>query len=1043
VRWDFFLAHAGADSPTAERLRSLLEPHATVFEDSMLQPGEDWAVALDQHLRASLITVVMISRHMASAYYLREEVARAIELDRADSGRRVVPLLLEQVDNGQLPYGLAMRSPVVLSENLDLPGAAHKLLASLRDLRGPRHEGPREAAVQLEAALDQLDRDALEGGRSDLLRAAVDDVGGSEALWLHLRRRGLDPRVVLPSLHGHDKATARWMIGASEVPGARDLPEAVRQRLVASLDDERTDVTALRREVLLDHATSSAAHHLATQLVAALLPVRSMSTEAVLVSTASSPPAPLPPLHRSALGMMALPRREPTMRGRDTLVADLAGRILTCLERQDSATAFITGQLGAGVSAVAIETARTLADQFPGGVRYVDLQGMNEDARKSEVDVARLVCHSLGAPASPGAELTDYRATMTGSGVLLVLDNALGSKQIAGLVPAPTTCAIIVTSRNRTQGYADAGLVVHVQPLDRTSSVDVLASARPDASAEALDRIAQACADLPMALQLISSWMTNHPEMGAEGVAAQMASEKARLGYLDDDVLPMRLAIELSYRHLDDDAQRAFRFLPAAPGSTCTAEDFGRGLELHPDLTRLTLYRLVDRSVAGCSEVAEHEPMFRLFELVRLYALERLEKEESPDVVARFRRLMTQRLLDQLDTVDLDPVLRLDHRRLVSARDLAEREEWLDLAAELTDRLQAVAETDDDKDAARRERRHAADLRARNGDAEDAARAYLEMARELDDEAAEKMLADAEGIATAADLVGLAGEIAFELALRREKRDDLAGALEAGKRSVNALTAVGLRATAAPVANNNTRLALRIDDMATAKHWAAVSRSLLDAKAPLWLRSAVAWEDARVAEEPDKVRAWREALRLERETERWDNAGLAAFNGARIALHNSSTAEAAELFLAAADLLRKAGDLGREVWALIGLSTAYASIDQHAQALDLLSGLRDRVASGNCWHPDVAAELDVRVAILAYLTDGSQPAQKHLLALRNHTSNDLSRLSEISDALQHPEHAEDRLRGFAESPMVYAPPDHKPWLHHSLGKELPNQLSLE
>ena len=71
-----------------------------------------------------------------------------------------------------------------------------------------------------------------------------------------------------------------------------------------------------------------------------------------------------------------------------------------------------------------------------------------------------MVCYSLGAPVSPGSELADYRAAMTGCGVLLVLDNALGGKQISSLVPAPATCAIIVTSRNRTQGYADAGLVL-------------------------------------------------------------------------------------------------------------------------------------------------------------------------------------------------------------------------------------------------------------------------------------------------------------------------------------------------------------------------------------------------------------------------------------------------------------------------------------------------------------------------------------------------------------------------------------------------------
>ncbi len=138
-----------------------------------------------------------------------------------------------------------------------------------------------------------------------------------------------------------------------------------------------------------------------------------------------------------------------------------------------------------------------------------------------------------------------------------------------------------------------------------------------------------------------------------------------------------RLAIELSYRHLDDDARQAFRFLPAVPGSAATGTDFGRGLELDPDLTQLTLYRLVDRSVAACEDqVDRRTPVFRLFELVRLYALERLAEEEAPEVVARFRRLLVTHLREEVHAGhEPDPVLRLDPTPLTAARDLAEQEE--------------------------------------------------------------------------------------------------------------------------------------------------------------------------------------------------------------------------------------------------------------------------------------------------------------------------------------------------------------------------------
>jgi hypothetical protein len=66
------------------------------------------------------------------------------------------------------------------------------------------------------------------------------------------------------------------------------------------------------------------------------------------------------------------------------------------------ATAFVTGQLGAGVSAVAIVVARVLRGRFPDGVRHVRLQGLNADARLDDVIAAKLVFHSLGGDARPG-----------------------------------------------------------------------------------------------------------------------------------------------------------------------------------------------------------------------------------------------------------------------------------------------------------------------------------------------------------------------------------------------------------------------------------------------------------------------------------------------------------------------------------------------------------------------------------------------------------------------------------------------------------------
>lgn len=1031
--WDFFLAHGSADDAAAARLRSLLEPEATVFEDSMLHVGEDWATALDRHLRDSTITVVLLSPRSVSSHYLREEIAIATRLAGTDPGRRVVPLYLEQMP---VPYGLASLTSIWLSADLDR--AAGKLLESLRDLR---QRGPAETADAIRPFVLDLDEQALHGHDGEILRAALDEVGRPATLVLHLKKRGLDPRMLLPALDDHAGAVARWLTDSATVPGAAEFPSVVRRHLLRWLDDGapglRLSTADALRALLTDAPRTGLVAHALTRM---LPPPRSTSTEAVVVSAAvPGVVAPRSPMYESAAQATRLPPGDPPFVGREPLVTELADTIVATKAKRGAATALVTGQLGAGVSAVAIETARALAGEFPGGTVYVDLRGMDESARRDKADVARLVCYGLGGSPTPGSELRDYHTTLAGRGVLLVLDNALDGNHVASLVPAPPTCAVIVTSRDRRQWSADRELVTFVPPLARPGSVRLLSelSGRSDADSAALDQIAEACADLPMALRLISTWMTNHPETSVGSVAEQIADERSRLAYLDHGILPMRLAIDFSYRHLDQDAQRAFRFLPAMPGSAATAADLGRGLAQEPAVTEPILYRLVDRSVASYQELAGHLRQFRLFELVRLYAVELLAKEPA-DVVNRFRQLVVTRLRDEVAASGgQDPALRLDPTPIVAARDLAEREQWFDLAADLTDGLRAVHEAESDLHAARREGRHAAGLREQKGDHAGAARAYAAAARGLDGEEAEELFRLAEKSAQRSGDSGLVGEVVFELAKHREARKDRTGALAAGEQAVRWLTKANRRAAAVTVGVNNTRLALELGDKVKARRSIAAARLLVDHRTPVVLRADVAYEQARSVAEP--LRYWREAVTLYEQIDDHASAGLAAYAGGWAALNSSSPAEAAELFLAATHLQRTAGDVNREAWALVGLSAAYASAGQYDRGRDLLTDAQ--FPASDLWHPaGVLTELKLRAAALGYLADGVVGA---LPGLPADPPENVAQLKQVAADLRTPKQAKARLESFVTSSMVYEPPPHATWIHRDLGEDLPDRPGLE
>ncbi len=94
--WDFFIAHAGPDTVTAESLYDLLKEKARVFLDNRcLTVGDNWDKKLAEAQRELLITIVLISPNTEDAYYESEEIAAAIALARAnETAHRVVPVYL-------------------------------------------------------------------------------------------------------------------------------------------------------------------------------------------------------------------------------------------------------------------------------------------------------------------------------------------------------------------------------------------------------------------------------------------------------------------------------------------------------------------------------------------------------------------------------------------------------------------------------------------------------------------------------------------------------------------------------------------------------------------------------------------------------------------------------------------------------------------------------------------------------------------------------------------------------------------------------------
>jgi hypothetical protein len=120
-RWDFFIAHAGIDTPSALELYEVLSPRARVFLDERsMVPGDPWTRVLPAVLKQSRVIVVLVSPNTRNAWYEDSEIRIAIDLLRDFPDRyRIIPLLLDNASSirrSDLPYGLEQTVPLSLAK---------------------------------------------------------------------------------------------------------------------------------------------------------------------------------------------------------------------------------------------------------------------------------------------------------------------------------------------------------------------------------------------------------------------------------------------------------------------------------------------------------------------------------------------------------------------------------------------------------------------------------------------------------------------------------------------------------------------------------------------------------------------------------------------------------------------------------------------------------------------------------------------------------------------------------------------------------------
>ncbi|WP_052423788.1 AfsR/SARP family transcriptional regulator [Nonomuraea candida] len=296
------------------------------------------------------------------------------------------------------------------------------------------------------------------------------------------------------------------------------------------------------------------------------------------------------------------------------------------------AIAVIDGPGGIGKSALAVHVAHDLADRFTDGVLYIDLQGATDGLRPlSPIEALGRLLRSLGLdgsaiPATAGEAAARYRSLTSARNVLIILDNALDSRQVRPLIPAGPRCAVVITSRQVLTSI-DGASRLNLPGLDPSDATALLARiagpGRVHAEPEAAERIVRLCGGLPLALRIAAARLAARPDWTLSSLADRLTDATRRLDTLEYADLAIRAGIAVSHRHLSEEpsGQDAAHVLPLlglldtpthTPAATAALADWPEAR------AEAALERLLD---ARLLESAGHG-RYRFHDLIRLYARE-------------------------------------------------------------------------------------------------------------------------------------------------------------------------------------------------------------------------------------------------------------------------------------------------------------------------------------------------------------------------------------------------------------------------------------
>jgi tetratricopeptide (TPR) repeat protein len=307
----------------------------------------------------------------------------------------------------------------------------------------------------------------------------------------------------------------------------------------------------------------------------------------------------------------------------------------------------IDGLGGVGKTALAVQLAYRLADDYTDGQHFIDLRGFTPHQEPtSPMAALDTLLRGIGMPPDriPPAldgRIAQWRSETAGKRLLLVLDNAATESHVRPLLPSSSDSLVVVTSRRRLAELgATAALSLDTLPLEHGIALfrAMAGELRTESDPEDLVRVVESAGRLPLAIRIAGSRLRSRPAWTVAHLANLLRDSERRAHILAVADHSIAEVLSLSYLALPEDSQRVFRLLGLHPGSDFDRAATAALAELRPNRAERVLERLLEDNL-----LQQASPdRYRFHDLVRDYARELLTRSEDDAA----RQAAAQRLMD-------------------------------------------------------------------------------------------------------------------------------------------------------------------------------------------------------------------------------------------------------------------------------------------------------------------------------------------------------------------------------------------------------------